>query len=72
MELFQIKAVGRRDWVDGTWQFSSKRVYRTREEADAAVPEFRKKITTPEYDGDLRMVLDNDDLKINVVELELL
>jgi len=71
VKLFQLRVSGRRSWVDGVWTMASKRLFRTAEGAEAYKPEFRKLCTTDRHEGDLTTLMDNEEFKCAVAELEL-
>ena len=71
MRLFQLRASGRRSWVDGTWPMASKRLFRTAEAAEAYKSEFRKLCTTDRHEGDLTTLMDDESFSCSVAELEL-
>jgi hypothetical protein len=50
---------------------ASKRLFRTAEGAEAYKPEFRKLCTTDRHEGDLTTLMDNEEFKCAVAELEL-
>lgn len=68
--FFQICANGNLARLDGTGSIISKTLYRTFEEAVAAQPEFRKKVTTPKNDHDLHVLADDTDLTFETYKLE--
>jgi hypothetical protein len=65
--LYQLRARGSMANFDGMHAFFSRRVFSSKESAEMFAPEFRVLVTAGDHIDDL---VDDDDLKITVVELE--
>ena len=70
MKIYQLVAYGNMDINNSRHTMHSKKIYRTEEQAEAAMPEFSKLVTTPKDKDDLT-VMDKTRLRIHVIPLEL-
>ena len=71
MKVYQLAAHGKMITFENTYGMHSHKVYRTEEQARAAIPGFAKLVTTPKNEQDL-MVLEKKGLRISIVPLELM
>jgi hypothetical protein len=71
MVLYQIRASGATQLFDRAGNIYSKQVYRSREEAEQAIPKFKKSATTEVGDLDMCALQDDENLKFRILELEL-
>lgn len=70
MKMFGLLASGTYDWIDGTHAIVCKKLFTTKEKAEAYIPEFRQKCITPKDEHDLRCLEDNNRLIIQLIEYE--
>jgi hypothetical protein len=70
MKLYQVVVRGHLAFLSGTHAIHSRRVFRTKEEAEAYIPEFSKICLTPRTEGDLFLLESIEKTKVNEIELE--
>lgn len=70
MKVYQLVAYGELGVLNGRHTIYSKKLYRSDGQAQAAILEFSKLVTTPKDEHDL-MVLDKKGLRILINSLEL-
>lgn len=71
MLLYQQVAVGGLKAFDGSHKIHSRKLYRSREDAEAEMGLFLEKVTTPINDMDMTYLDSEQPIKTHVVELEL-
>ena len=71
MIIYQLSAYGNLVTFNDRHTMHSQTVYREEERAKAAIPEFRKLVTTAKDEHDL-MVLEKKKLRIHINQLELI
>ncbi len=69
--LYQLVASGYRKYIDGSHHIYSRRVFYTLEQIREFEPEFRRLVTTDKNEHDLQVLVDDDNLRVDYVELEL-
>ncbi len=71
MIIFQLSAYGNLVTFNDRHTMHSRKVYKDEERAKAAIPDFRKLVTTPKDEQDL-MVMNKKNLRIRINQLELI
>jgi len=70
MKMFGLVAYGTYDWCDGRHAIVCRKLFTTKEKAEAYITEFRLKCITPKNEQDMRYLEDNEKLLIQLIEYE--
>lgn len=69
IRFYQLVARGQRSRLSGSNKICSRRIFRTKSEAEAYKEEFREIVITPKDDFDLAVLSDDLSLRVEIVVL---